>query len=141
MMLLDTDHINVLTNQESQQRAHLWARMQAAGESLFATTAISVEEQVRGWLALINRTGDVMKQVPYYDRFVQLFSFFSHWIIVPFDEQAAGEFKRLRQKRIRIATMDLKIASVALVHNASVLSANLRDFRQVPGLHVESWLR
>jgi tRNA(fMet)-specific endonuclease VapC len=141
MTLLDTDHINVLTNPESQQRADLRARMHAAGEPLFATTAISVEEQVRGWFALINRTGDVTKQVPYYDRFVQLFSFFSHWVIMPFDELAAREFKRLRQQRIRIGTMDLKIASVALVHNAKVLSAKEGDFRQVPGLQVENWLR
>jgi len=96
---------------------------------------------VRGWLALINRTSDVVKQVPYYDRFVQLFSFFSHWVIMPFDEPAAREFKRLRQQRVRIGTMDLKIAAVALTRNARVLSANLRDFRQVPGLQVESWLR
>jgi tRNA(fMet)-specific endonuclease VapC len=140
MMLLDTDHVNVLSNPESRQRADLMARMQAAGDQPFATSAISVEEQMRGWLALINATNDVVKQVPYYDRLLELFAFFSHWVIVRFDEQAALQFKRLRQQRVRIATMDLKIASIALAHNASVLSANLRDFRQVPGLQVESWL-
>ena len=36
--------------------------------------------------------------------------------------------------------MDLKIAATALVHGALLLSANLRDFRQVPGLMVEDWL-
>ena len=36
--------------------------------------------------------------------------------------------------------MDLKIACIALVHNALLLSANLRDFQQVPGLRVENWL-
>jgi tRNA(fMet)-specific endonuclease VapC len=36
--------------------------------------------------------------------------------------------------------MDLKIAAIALVHDALLLSANLRDFRKVPGLRVESWL-
>jgi tRNA(fMet)-specific endonuclease VapC len=141
MMLLDTDHINVLTNPESRQRADLLAKMQAAGDQLFATSAISVEEQVRGWLALINATSDVVKQVPYYERFVSLFVFFRHWVIVPFDERAARQFKGLRQQRLRLGTMDLKIASIALVHNTKLLSANLRDFRRVPGLQVESWLR
>ena len=37
--------------------------------------------------------------------------------------------------------MDLKIASIVLVHDATLLSRNLRDFRQVPGLRVEDWLR
>jgi tRNA(fMet)-specific endonuclease VapC len=39
-----------------------------------------------------------------------------------------------------IGTMDLKIASIALAHSATLLSANLRDFRQVPNLSVEDWL-
>ena len=36
--------------------------------------------------------------------------------------------------------MDLKIAWFALVHDALLLSAALRDFRHVPGLEVENWL-
>jgi predicted nucleic acid-binding protein len=36
--------------------------------------------------------------------------------------------------------MDLKIASIALVHKALLPSANLSDFRKVPGLRVENWL-
>jgi predicted nucleic acid-binding protein len=37
-------------------------------------------------------------------------------------------------------TIDLKIAAIVLRHSATLLSANLRDFRQVPGLSVEDWL-
>ena len=42
-------------------------------------------------------------------------------------------------QRVRIGTMDLTIAASALGHNALVLSGNLRDFQQVPGLDVEDW--
>jgi predicted nucleic acid-binding protein len=34
----------------------------------------------------------------------------------------------------------LKIAAIALANNARLLSANLRDFEKVPGLHVENWI-
>ena len=57
-----------------------------------------------------------------------------------FDERAADQFEHLRQAKVRIGTMDLKIACIALVNDALLLSANRRDFGQVPGLRLESWL-
>ena len=38
------------------------------------------------------------------------------------------------------ATMDLKIAAIALVNDATLLTANKRDFEQVEGLRFENWL-
>jgi hypothetical protein len=36
--------------------------------------------------------------------------------------------------------MDLKIASIALIQDALLVTANLRDFSIVPGLRCENWL-
>ncbi|MGO8744859.1 MAG: type II toxin-antitoxin system VapC family toxin [Thermoguttaceae bacterium] len=139
MILLDTDHINVLQSMGPQVAA-LRASMAASADQEFATTAITVEEQMRGWLALIHRYSDVHRQIPAYERLVGLFDFFARWHIPPFDEAAADEFNRLRGQRVRIGTMDLKIAATALANGALLLSANLRDFEQVPNLRVENWL-
>jgi tRNA(fMet)-specific endonuclease VapC len=79
-------------------------------------------------------------QIPAYERLVGLFDFFGRWTIAPFDEGAASQFKRLRQQGVRIGSMDLKIASMALANGVLLLSANLRDFEQVPNLRVENWL-
>jgi tRNA(fMet)-specific endonuclease VapC len=57
-----------------------------------------------------------------------------------FDEHAAKRFGDFRRQRIRIGTQDLKIASIALEHNAMLLSANISDFQQVPSLRVKDWL-
>ena len=35
--------------------------------------------------------------------------------------------------------MDLKIAAIALAHNATLLTRNLADFHNVPDLRVEDW--
>jgi len=139
VILLDTDHINVVQSM-GPQIAALRTNMGASADQDFATTAITVEEQMRGWLAFIHRSHDVHLQIPAYERLVELFEFFSRWRIVPFDEPAAGHFNRLRQQGIRIGTMDLKIASTALANGALLLSANLRDFERVPELRVENWL-
>jgi tRNA(fMet)-specific endonuclease VapC len=114
--------------------------MASSADQDFATTIVTVEEQMRGWLAYIHRNHDVHKQLPGYDRLMKLFAFFSRWKVIQFEEQAADEFKRLRTQKVRIGTMDLKIAAVALVSNALLLSANLRDFQQVPDLRIENWL-
>jgi tRNA(fMet)-specific endonuclease VapC len=140
MIVLDTDHVTVLSHPDDPKNARLTASMEASGEPAFATTIITVEEHFRGWLAEINRLRDVHKQMRAYDRLLWVFNFFRRWRIESFDARAADEFTRLRTAKVPIGTMDLKIAAIALVHGAKLLSANLRDFRKVPGLQVESWL-
>jgi len=140
MIILDTDHVSVLQHAQSDAAQQLNERL-AESPEVIATTFITFEEQCRSWLALINRYSDARRQVTYYHRFVEGISFFAKWWILPFDERAADEFERLRQERVRIATMDLKIAAITLVQDGTLLSGNLRDFERVPGLHVEDWVK
>src|ERR1017187_4750025 len=102
-------------------------RMEAAAEQV-ACTILSVEEVLRGWLAIIHRLRDVHRQLPAYLRLGQLFDVLSDWEIVPFGERAANQFAGLRRQRIRIGAMDLKIASIALVSDALLVTANFRGY-------------
>lgn len=140
MILLDTDHVNVLKYPDHPRFASLTTQLNSSADQDVATTVITVEEQMRGWLAWINRSGDVRRQVPAYHELLRLFDFFARWHVVLFDEQAASQFQGLRAQRIRIGTMDLKIAAIALIHDALLLSANLRDFQQVPNLRIANWI-
>ena len=140
MIVLDSDHLSVLEYPEADQALRLRDRLRLSADRDIHATAVSLEEQMRGWLAAIRGMQEVHRQVTYYSRLVGLVRFYANWRILPFDDQAAEEFQRLRRERVRIGTMDLKIASIALVHDATLLSANLRDFEQVPGLHVEDWI-
>lgn len=56
------------------------------------------------------------------------------------DEEAADHFERLKHLRQKVGTQDLKIACIALAHDATLLSRNVQDFVSVPGLRVENWL-
>jgi tRNA(fMet)-specific endonuclease VapC len=140
MIALDTDHLTVLAFPEDSRNATLTRRMASSTDPRFVTAIVSVEEQMSGWLAEIDRRRDVHQQIPAYERFARLIDFFGDWEIVSFDGPAADEFKRLRKQRIRAGTQDLKIASIVLRHDALLLTANLRDFGRVPGLRVENWL-
>lgn len=140
MILLDTDHLTLLSYPTNPRCQALIARMKASTDQQIGTTIISVEEQWRGWFAVIARFRDVRRQVKAYQELVELHAFFSNWTIVPFEDRAADHFEQIRAGSVRIGSMDLKIACIGLVHDALVLSANLQDFQKVPGLRVENWL-
>jgi len=140
MIILDTDHLSILQHPENPQQERLLAAMERSADADFATTSISLEEQMRGCRAAISRARDVHKQLRYYERLTGLVEFYSRWQVIAFDEAAADLFVGFRRDKIRIGSMDLKIAAIARVGGALLLSANLRDFEQVPGLRVEDWL-
>lgn len=139
MIVLDTDHLGEFQKSTSSAGKQLRDRLQNCGQPV-ATTIISVEEQMRGWLAAIHKQRDIARQTGSYQRLGSLFRFFAAWHVLQWDGEAVAQFQRLRQQQVRIGTMDLKIASICLVHDATVLTRNLRDFQCVPGLKVEDWL-
>lgn len=140
MILVDTDHLTVFTDEQVPRHAVLRARLLAA-DGPVACTIVSVEELLRGWLAIIHRLRDVHQQIAAYERLSSLLDVFSGWRIVGLNAGGADEFLGLRRRRIRLAAMDLKIASIALVNDALLLTGNMRDFSLVPGLRCENWLR
>jgi tRNA(fMet)-specific endonuclease VapC len=66
MILLDTDHLTVLRFRAGERCVRLVARMDAARDEIFGTTIINVAEQVKGWLAAINKERDAVRQVTGY---------------------------------------------------------------------------
>lgn len=143
MIILDTDHLSVFARSEGTAATKLRQRIidhhRSTGE-LFAVTAISLEEQMRGWLARIGGQRDALRQVESYERLVELVDFYSKWQITQFDNPSASRYQVLRRAKIRIGSMDLKIAAIVLVNNSLLLTANAVDFAKVPGLRFENWL-
>ncbi|TVS20963.1 MAG: type II toxin-antitoxin system VapC family toxin [Planctomycetaceae bacterium] len=139
MLVLDTDHLGEFQKGTSPAAQRLKRRLDEVSLPV-ATTVISVEEIMRGWLAAIRRETQPGEQIRSYARLVDLFAFFAAWDILGWEAPAVERLKSLRQRKVRIGTMDLKIASIALAHDATVLTSNLRDFGQVPDLRAEDWL-
>jgi tRNA(fMet)-specific endonuclease VapC len=139
MILLDTDHVTILKYDDTPHSTTLAERLRTSSDGV-GTTVITLEEQLRGWLAKINQAETVRDQIRWYEELTRAVSLFSHLFVAPLDGIAAGWFESLRKQKVRVGSMDLKIASIALARNALLLSANLRDFEKVPGLRVENWL-
>jgi tRNA(fMet)-specific endonuclease VapC len=59
--------------------------------------------------------------------------------VLSYTSEAQASFVQFRRQCPRVQTLDLRIASVAVTTGSTLLSRNLRDFRQVPALTVEDW--
>jgi len=94
---------------------------------------------MRGWLSWLAQVRSLDQQVERYQRLNRMVISYRRVNILDFDRKAAAELERLQKHRIRISTMDLKIAAINPANNATLLSKNLRHFRQVPDLKVEDW--
>jgi tRNA(fMet)-specific endonuclease VapC len=129
-----------LQHADSKRRVKLVQRLDLRGDRTVATTIVTVEELLRGRLATVHSRPAGSQQVIPYTELLNLLALCAEWLILSFDPTSADRFHELRAAKVRIGTMDLKIASVALVQGATLLSANLKDLRQVPGLTVEDWL-
>jgi tRNA(fMet)-specific endonuclease VapC len=138
--LLDTDHLSELQHQQSSGRQRLVSRLANVGDDEVGACIISVEEHMRGWLASLRRHTQPREQIHSYSQLRSLFAFYSRWEILDWNERSTDTFEALRAQRIRIATMDLKIASIAVSNGLTLLTSNALDFEQVPGLVTENWL-
>lgn len=64
--------------------------------------------------------------------------------VLDFDAACAERFGQVRgtllQQGITVSRMDLLIASVALVHNLTLVTHNTADYQHIPGLRLDDWL-
>ena len=138
MYLLDTDHLSVL-ERGGAEGERLRQRLQAVPPAEVAATVVSYEEQTRGWLSYLAKARSLPDQVTAYSYLQRHLQVFCAIPLLAFDPAAAAIVQQLQQQRIRVGTMDLKIASITLAHGATLLSRNVTDFEKVPGLRVEDW--
>lgn len=135
LYILDTDHISLLQHRD----LHIIAHLKRVPLSLRAVTVISLAEQVQGRLAVISKAKGEVEAGRAFQRLYETNEFYRAVHVLPYDESAAQMFEQLRLQKVRIGTQDLRIAAIALTRDATVITRNLRDFHQVPGLLVEDW--
>lgn len=137
--LLDTDHISFLQQRSRSEFAILATHIARHQPTDFAFSIISFHEQVMGAHTFITRSQTPADTVRGYILLREIIQGFSTATILPFDTGAATVFEGLRSQRVRIATMDLRIAAIALSRDLILLTRNISDFSRVPGLVTEDW--
>jgi tRNA(fMet)-specific endonuclease VapC len=138
MLVLDTDHLSAMGYSTALGK-RLVERLESSGREV-CTTAISVDEQLSGLLAAIHSRREPDAEIEPYAELVARVEFLASFLILPWDDDAVRRFQQMKAERIRSGTMDLKIASIVMAHDATLLTRNTRDFVHVPGLRFENWV-
>ena len=132
MYCFDTDVLSAVIRRDPP--LHLIRRLARTPATEQCTTVITVGELVygierRGSPGLAARVNDLIA---------------SAGAILAFDEIAARHYGEIRAELERagrrLAEPDLRIATIALANDATLVTGNLRHFARVPGLRVENWL-
>jgi len=133
--ILDSDHVTL------HQRQHpvVVQRLGGVPPARVFVSIVTVEEQLRGWLALIRRAPTPERLIAAYTSLHQVVVYFARINILDYSEDAAHHFAALRAQRIRIGTQDLRIAAITLAVSGILVTRNRVDVQQVPGLLLEDW--
>lgn len=108
----------------SRVRPVLEARVARCGTGTVAISAIVGAELILGF------AGADMALKSLLERFLAEFR------VIPFDEAAARAYARVPFRR---GKLDRLVAAHALALDATLITNNVRDFSDVPGLKLENW--
>lgn len=139
MFLLDTNHYSEFVR-KSAAGMRLRDRMALSRLDDFFLTIITPQEVLQGWLAEIRQPRQRDRGVSSYKQFQDSLADLQRWTCLPWSTDSADIFDKLKSSRLRTGSLDLRIASIALEYNATLLTRNLVDFTPIPGLLVENWL-
>jgi tRNA(fMet)-specific endonuclease VapC len=133
MYIFDTDSLsNVLKRKPS---ALLLKKLSSLSKNSQFTTSINVSEIYFGAYRSKNQK-EILKA---YEERV-----FPNINILPFDADSGKIYGRIKahlEKRgLSKSEPDLRIASIAIQHNMTLISGNIRHFQNIPGLEVEDWI-
>jgi tRNA(fMet)-specific endonuclease VapC len=137
--LLDTDHISILQRQTGSEFLALSTRIAQQQAADLAFSVVSFHEQVLGCHTYLSRARTSANIVRGYGMLARVLQDFGGAQVLPFDTMAATTLDGLTAQRVRLASMDLRIAAIALSRGLTLLTRNVRDFGRVPGLVTDDW--
>ncbi|MEA5595454.1 type II toxin-antitoxin system VapC family toxin [Rivularia sp. UHCC 0363] len=138
MYLLDTDTLTHLY----AGNTNVIARLNAVEDSEVGITIITKAEMLRGRIEYLIKAENRESLLKAQELFFRTEELLAELLIVPISQRAADEFERLRavSKLRKIGRADLLIASISLANRATLVTRNLRHFKQIPGVRVVNWV-
>lgn len=139
LWILDTDHTSLFLAGNNSIISQV-----AKHYNNIAITIITVQEIFNGWNGKLNDPRQANNLSNLYTKLWKTTEFFKVITILNFDRDAEAYYNNLRQNNPDLAKKklekDVRIASIALIQNATVVTRNYKDFSQVRNLQIENWV-
>ena len=135
LWILDTDCLTLF----QMKNIAMLDRIQRTPPEQLATTIVSAEEQLRGRLLFVRRSENQKRLSQAYGYLQGTIGFFQNITVLEFTPEAEVIYWQLKAQKINPGSRDLRIASIALSLNATVVTRNRKDFQQVPNLKFVDW--
>ncbi len=138
MHLLDSDTLTYL----HAGHPRVVERLRTLADPDVGITIITKIEVLRGRFDFVLKAATSVELLRAQQLLTRSEELLSQILIIPFDAASAYQFDQLRTTRglSKIGRSDLLIASIALAQRATLVTRNLRHFRQVPNLNVVNWV-
>lgn len=138
MIVLDSDIVTLISYGQTDK---LQQRIAAVQESeVLAVTIITGMEILRGRFDGILKAANEDELLKAMDRFQSSRRLLDSFRLLEVNEDAAQHFKQmLRAKKKPKRRADMLMACIALAHDGLLVTRNVKDYKDVPGLRVENW--
>jgi len=138
MIALDTDVLTLVLYGDPI----LTARLNTIPTAEQTVPAIVLGELFRGRLAAIRQAeagkGNLTLAAAY-ELFTQSCAAVCGFCILPFSPPAEQLVVSWKSLRLRVGMQDQRIAASCIIHGATLVTRNARDYIQVPGLSLDVW--
>jgi tRNA(fMet)-specific endonuclease VapC len=138
MHLLDTDTLS----KAHAGNANVAERLRTLEDPVVGTTIVTKIEMIKGRMDYVLKAETGANLLRAQSLLERTESRLASLLVIQFDANAAKQFERLQasSKLRKVGRADLLIASIVLANRATLVTRNLRHFRQFPGLTFVNWV-
>jgi tRNA(fMet)-specific endonuclease VapC len=110
-------------------------------DDVVAVTVITWFEVLKGRTDSLFKAADEKQLRVAAERMLQTETVLNDFAVLPVDDAAVAHFGTLsRHKKLaKMCRADMLIACIVLGHKARLVTRNLKDYKDVPGLRLENW--
>jgi tRNA(fMet)-specific endonuclease VapC len=124
LYVLDSDVLSLFQAGNSK----IATRVDRCAPGEVATTAISIDEQLRGWFSLVRKAKKPSQIAFAYERLARSVSHLSQMRILTYTETAIATYEQFKKSKVSRGGNDLRIAVIALENSPTIVTRNVSDF-------------